>query len=68
MQCVLLLSWRKYMQKLPDNWNTLTYQEKDIFFARYYAHYIRPGERDGLLEDAPDDIKKAYEEFMKENK
>lgn len=55
------------MKQLPENWNELTHLEKDKFFTRFYKHFTRPGETVGLIEDAPEDIKKAYEEFLKED-
>ena len=55
------------MEPLPDNWNTMTHQEKDFFFTRYYKRFIRPGEAVGLIKEADETIQKAYEEFLKEN-
>lgn len=54
------------MKELPSNWNELSHLEKDKFFTRYYKHFIRPGETVGLNEDASEEVKKAYEEFLKE--
>lgn len=55
------------MEPLPDNWNTMTHQEKDFFFTRYYKRFIRPGEAVGLIKEADETIQKAYEKFLKEN-
>lgn len=54
------------MKALPENWNELSHLEKDKFFTRYYKHFTRPGETVGLNEGTPEDIQKAYEEFLKE--
>lgn len=54
------------MKTLPENWNELSHLEKDKFFTRYYKHFIRPGETVGLNEDVSEEVKKAYEEFLKE--
>lgn len=54
------------MQNLPENWNQMTHKEKDLFFARYYLEYIRPGETIGLRQDSPQEVKDAYEAFLKE--
>lgn len=56
-----------FMEPLPENWNTMTHQEKDFFFTRYYKRFIRPGEAVGLIKEADETIQKAYEEFLKEN-
>jgi hypothetical protein len=55
------------MESLPENWNEMTHKEKDFFFSRFYVRYLRPGENVGIWDDASDEIKKAYEEFLKEN-
>lgn len=54
------------MEKLPENWNDMSLQEKKIFFSKYYLNYIREGETLGLYNWAPEEIKKAYEEMKKE--
>lgn len=54
------------MKQLPDNWDQLSHQEKDIFFTRYYRNFVRDGEYNGMNEWAPDEIKDAYEAFLKE--
>ncbi len=55
------------MEPLPENWNELTHKEKDLFFSRFYFRYLRPGEEIGIWDDVSDDVKKAYEEFLKED-
>ena len=55
------------MEKLPDNWNTMTHAEKETFFCKYYYHYTRPGEINGIWDDVDEEIRKAYEEFLKED-
>lgn len=54
------------MKELPDNWETMSHQEKEKFFAQNYYHYIREGEVDGLQPFAPENIKDAYNAFLKE--
>lgn len=54
------------MEKLPENWNDMSLQEKKIFFARNYLNYIREGETIGIYDWAPEEIKHAYEEIKKE--
>lgn len=54
------------MEKLPENWNDMSLQEKKIFFSKYYLNYIREGEAIGLYDWAPEEIKQAYEEMKKE--
>lgn len=54
------------MKQLPDNWNELSHQEKDIFFTKYYINFIRDGEYNGINAWAPDEIKAAYDAFLKE--
>lgn len=54
------------MEKLPENWNEMSHLEKSRFFARNYVRYTREGETDGIWDWAPDEIKKAYEEFLKD--
>lgn len=56
------------MESLPENWNKMTHEEKDTFFCKYYGHYLRPGETAGIWEDADETVKKAYVEFLKENR
>lgn len=53
------------MEKLPENWNDMSLQEKKIFFAKYYLNYIREGETIGIYDWAPEEIKKAYEEMKR---
>lgn len=36
------------MEKLPEQWETMTHQQKQIFFARNYLKYVREGEADGM--------------------
>lgn len=52
---------------LPNNWQELTNNEKDLFFHRFYLKYLREGETDGLYSWAPDEVKQAYNEFIEEN-
>ena len=54
------------MKELPDNWETMSHKEKEKFFAQNYYHYIREGEVDGLQPFAPENIKDAYNAFLKE--
>lgn len=54
------------MKQLPDNWDALSHLEKDIFFTRYYVNFIRDGEYKGINDWAPDEVKEAYEAFLKE--
>ena len=56
------------MDKLPENWESLTRQQQYQFFARRYLKYLREGETDGLYEWAPQEIKDAYEKYMQEEK
>lgn len=56
------------MDKLPENWESLTRQQQYQFFARRYLKYMREGETDGLYEWAPQEIKDAYEKYMQEEK
>lgn len=56
------------MEKLPDNWKELSIQEKKIFFARNYLNYIREGEDVGLYDWTPEDVRRAYEEMLEEEK
>ncbi len=55
------------MEPLPTNWNEMTHKEKDFFFSRFYNHYLRPGECVEIWDDADEEVKKAYEEFLKED-
>ena len=48
------------MEKLPENWESLSHHEKHLFFARNYMKYIREGETDGLYDWAPQEIRGAY--------
>lgn len=52
---------------LPQNWQGMTDNEKDIWFHRHYIKYVREGETDGLFDWAPDEVKAAYEAFIKNN-
>jgi len=54
------------MEELPNNWDMLSHLEKEQFFARYYYHYIREGEPDGLQPFAPLSVQEAYAKFLKE--
>lgn len=54
------------MKQLPENWEQLSHQEKDIFFTKYYINFVRDGEYDGINEWAPNEVKEAYEAFLKE--
>ncbi len=56
------------MEKLPDNWNTMTQEEKSVFFFRYYIDYTREGEYEGIYDWAPQEIKDAYQAFLQEKK
>ncbi len=56
------------MDKLPENWESLSHQDQYLFFARHYMKYIREGETDGLYEWAPQDVRNAYEKFLMEEK
>ena len=56
------------MEKLPENWESLSHHEKHLFFARNYMKYIREGETDGLYEWAPQDVRDAYEKYLMEEK
>lgn len=51
---------------LPENWQELSHLEKDKWFARHWYRYLREGEYDGLRDGAPEDVKQAYEAFLKE--
>ncbi len=53
------------MKELPANWNEMSLLEQDKFFTRFYKNFLREGESVGLLKDAPEEIVKAYEEFLK---
>ena len=54
------------MEKLPEQWETMTHQQKHVFFARNYLKYVREGEADGLYEWTPQDIQEAYQKFLME--
>ena len=54
------------MEKLPENWESLSHHEKLLFFARNYMKYIREGETDGLYDWAPQEIRDAYMKYKQE--
>lgn len=54
------------LEGLPENWAEMSHLEKDKWFARHYLVYLREGEITGIAEYAPDDVKKAYKEFLNE--
>ena len=54
------------MEKLPENWESLSHHEKHLFFARNYMKYIREGETDGLYDRAPQEIRDAYMKYKQE--
>ena len=54
------------MEKLPENWESLSHHEKHLFFARNYMKYIREGETDGLYDLAPQEIRDAYMKYKQE--
>ncbi|MGM9941240.1 MAG: hypothetical protein ACI32N_04530 [Bulleidia sp.] len=54
------------MEKLPEQWDTMTHVEKERFFVRYYLKSVREGEYSGIHEWAPQEIKDAYEAWKKE--
>ena len=54
------------MDKLPENWESLSHQEQYLFFARNYMKYIREGETDGLYDWAPQEIRDAYMKYKQE--
>ena len=54
------------MPALPENWELMSLLEREKWFSRFYLNYFHDGEVDGLLPDAPEDVRKAYEEFLKE--
>lgn len=56
---------KKYVD-IPDNWKDMSALDKEKWFARYYLRYLREGEAVGLNDDAPESVKKAYEEFLNE--
>ena len=56
------------MDKLPENWESLSHQDQYLFFARHYMKYIREGETDGLYEWAPQDVRDAYDKYLMEEK
>ncbi len=51
---------------LIENFDELTLQEKKLYFLRNYASYVREGEWSGLRDDAPEDVKVAFEAFLEE--
>lgn len=50
---------------IPDDWQSRSDQQKEIWFLMYYGAYVREGEVQGIRNDAPDDVKAAFEEFRK---
>lgn len=54
------------MEKLPENWESLSHHEKHLFFARNYMKYIRDGETDGLYDWTPQEIRDAYMKYKQE--
>lgn len=56
------------IEHIPDNWNEMSRNEKDLWFSRRYIIYTREGETAGLREWAPQDVKDAYAAFLKGEK
>ena len=54
------------MEKLPENWESLSHHEKHLFFARNYMKYIREGETEGLYDWASQEIRDAYMKYKQE--
>ena len=49
------------MIELPENYQSLTVQEKKNWFARYCIDFKANGEYGGLLKDVSDEVRKEYE-------
>lgn len=56
------------MEKLPEQWDTMSHEEKERFFVRNYLKFIREGEYSGIHEWAPQEIRDAYEAWKKEER
>ncbi len=52
---------------LPENWSDYTREEKLTWMTMYYRESYREGEYYGLFDFAPQNVKDAYEELMKED-
>ena len=53
------------MNTLPTQWETMSHAEQALWLARYWLNYIADGEVKGLREDAPEEVRKAYEAWLK---
>lgn len=53
------------MIPLPDDWQSFTPLQKEIWFSRNYMKYTREGETGGLQDHASDEIIRAYAEFVR---
>lgn len=65
------MKWEEEMKAeynhLPENWTDLTGQQKNVWFARHCVNYTREGEVDGIRDDVPEDVMRAYQAFRQEN-
>ncbi len=52
------------MIHLPENWDTLTVNEKKNWLVRYAADFMREGEITGIRSQCGDDVKEAWNEVM----
>ncbi|MEE3488248.1 MAG: hypothetical protein VZT48_09125 [Bulleidia sp.] len=51
---------------VPEDFSTYSSKQKEVWFLMYYGSYVREGEVQGIREDAPQDVKEAFEAFLKE--
>ncbi len=54
------------MNTLPSDWAEMSRSEQEDWFAKYWIDYIADGETAGLRSDAPEEIARAYEVFLKQ--
>ncbi len=53
------------MEQLPENWKEMTHQDQKVWMIKHYGVFLSPGEWTGIYDYAPDEVKKAYEEWLK---
>lgn len=53
------------MNTLPEDWAEMSRSEQADWFARYWLDYIADGETLGVRSDAPEEIRQAYEAWLK---
>lgn len=52
---------------LPENWKEMSKEQQKTWMIMHYMNCYREGEWYGLFDYAPEEVRKAYEELMKED-